>query len=52
MGVESARRQQKTGMLAPKLMIFLILVVVLTLIAVGIVLAGPVYAGQTELSTL
>ena len=49
MGVESARPKRKAKTLAPSFMAFLILVVVLTLIAVGLVLSGPAYAGHTEL---
>ena len=52
MGVEPARPKQKTSMLAPRLMALLVLVVVITLIAVGVVLAGPAYAGHAELYTV
>ena len=52
MGVESARPKQKTKRLAPTFMALVILVVVLTLIAVGLVLSGPAYAGHTELYTV
>lgn len=47
MEVEPAR--PKTKRLAPTLAILLVLLVVLTLIGVGLVLAGPAYAGHTAL---
>ena len=52
MGVEPASPKQKTKTLAPAVMALVILVVVLTLIAMGLVLSGPAYAGHTELSTV
>lgn len=44
MEVAPARPKHKTSRLAPKLTALLVLIVVLTLIAVGLVLAGPAYA--------
>ena len=46
MGVEPAGPKQKTKTVAPKVMALVILVVVLTLIAVGLVLSGPAYAAH------
>ncbi|MDE0652973.1 MAG: hypothetical protein OXI26_04935 [bacterium] len=49
MEVEGARPKQKTSRLAPTLAVLLIVLVVLTLIGVGLALAGPAYAGHTAL---
>ena len=46
MEVNSVTPKQKTRKLAPSLAILLVLLVVLTLIGVGLVLAGPAYAAQ------
>ena len=52
MGIEPASPKQKTKTRPPAVMALVILVVVLTLIAVGLVLSGPAYAGHTELYTV
>ncbi len=49
MEVESARPTNRKNRPAPPLMAVLVVVVVLTLIAVGLVLAGPVYADHNDM---
>ena len=49
MEVQPAGPKQKTSRLAPTLAILLIVLVALTLIGVGLVLAGPAYGGQAAL---
>ncbi len=45
MSIEPAGPNQKIRTLAPRVTVVVVLIAVVTLIAVGLVLAGPAYAG-------